>query len=492
MADASWGFVLPEGGAHQATQNLVNAQERKRHEQIALTQQEQRRQEAQQQQNKMYNLRQIDEDTDAKQFQTGEQAIDNYTQGQLKSIMDNALTKYVNLDPAEAKMRLHRDMSDLIGWHSAVKSQIGDVKNSLAEFNKTVPNADAVKAHDYVYNKLAQNVMQQDPNTGKWVRKPVDFIKPQDYTSELYNPDVLGTIVNDESPLVKHWHSYTPRTVSSSEYEKAGDKSSKRVRWSAAITPLQDFERDAKGNIAYGKDGKPIIDVKHTSIDVNGNKIKLIDDKALEDMSPAAKGALSAKWIRQKQQIEAQRGRPMDANEAALAFKAFAYKDAYNSLPNQVSLAQSETAAPIRVTVNGGGGSRGGKSKGGDDVEIRDVYNEINNSANGREHGRIPLNEMSGTAQKVVLNYARNLSGNPVLGQGDVLVEKRGDKLIVVDAKTAKDIAPLEYADANQPANSGSLKVRNKINKNAKATSTPASQPTPQIKAEDLRKKYGY
>jgi len=130
----------------------------------------QKEQQAKEQQNKLYNLREIDQDTDPTRFKTGEQRFDDYTQKELASIKNKALTEYVGLDPVEAEYKLSQDMKGLIGWHNAVKSNIENIKTGLLDFNKTYPNINAQKAHELSFLQLGNDFLEKDKE-GSIVRK---------------------------------------------------------------------------------------------------------------------------------------------------------------------------------------------------------------------------------------------------------------------------------------------------------------------------------
>ncbi len=136
----------------------------------------QKEQQAKEQQNKLYNLREIDQDTDPTRFKTGEQRFDDYTQKELASIKNKALTEYVGLDPVEAEYKLSQDMKGLIGWHNAVKSNIENIKTGLLDFNKTYPNINAQKAHELSFLQLGNDFLEKDKE-GSILRNDPSLVK---------------------------------------------------------------------------------------------------------------------------------------------------------------------------------------------------------------------------------------------------------------------------------------------------------------------------
>jgi len=62
---------------------------------------------------------------------------------------------------------------------------------------------------------------------------------------------------------------------------------------------------------------------------------------------------------------------------------------------------------------------------------------------------RIPLNELSATAQSVVLKYANDLSGGQ-LTQADIYVDKGSDgRFSIKESATGNLIAPIDFTDVN-------------------------------------------
>jgi len=133
-----------------------------------------------------------------------------------------------------------------------------------------------------------------------------------------------------------------------------------------------------------------------------------------------------------------------------------------------------ETKAP-QITNNIG--NRG--SGNGQEVEMRDVYKELDKklsagsnlfrSGEKEKMGltyRLPLNELSATAQKILIGYANNITGRDDLAQDQLYVRRDKDGSVnIVFAKgdqAGTVIAPIDFADVNIPANVG-VKSKTKV-----------------------------
>jgi len=195
--------------------------------------------------------------------------------------------------------------------------------------------------------------------------------------------------------------------------------------------------------------------------DENGKPI-MIDTlpKELQDVAlgnPEAALDFKVKFIRHLKDIGVDR-KKLDSRALST------YRDSYLwDLINKTNLKGSafnpikEDLQPLppRVNVNVGKG-------GGDNTaQIRDVYNELQNKQVegekifGSGYKGIPLNELSPTAQGIVIEYANKLT-NDDLTQSDIFVKKdSGGKFNIVKSPSGEIIAPMDFTDINIKAQPG-------------------------------------
>jgi hypothetical protein len=230
--------------------------------------------------------------------------------------------------------------------------------------------------------------------------------------------------------------------------------------------------------------------VKHQTLagvkDENGQPMKFVDDSIVKDLQgdPKAWASALAMWNQEKPAIEAKLGRKIDDSESDFRFKNMLYNKLNQFLPRGVKREQDITVpkAP-KVTVNIGGA--------GANVPIHDAYGEIVEKAGTKEHG-IPLNELSPASQSSVLEMARKITGNTLLGNSNVFIGKGGDgKLHIADAETGKSIAPINQTDINLTANK-SLGVKTKQKIVSQGNTTPKPKVSAKFNPDDLRNKYKY
>lgn len=482
---ASFAFTLPSNFAPLGETMRYQQQrdDRQKAYQIEQDQQNTYREQQEQQKNRMYNLNAVDKATDAKDYQTGEAAFDNYSNAELSRIQEKALTDYINLSPEEMKYRLSKDMQGFINWHSNAKGQIKQINAQLQDFNKTYPNVDAVKAHDRVFTDFARDFMQQDPQTGQWQRKPIEFIKPRDYFSELQKPSVLGEITNDVSPLSKFFQGRKVSNVGEKDYKNNKGKVIS-YKWSGAETDLSERVKD--------KDGKVIgMDMKYQPFDLGGGKtLKLIPDEAYDEIvnTPAAKAAASKLWNVEKQRKGLN---PSNEVEEELLFKNFLYEKGRTMLPHGFKTEEIEKTPVIKVSVNGGGSRSSRGSSNGTVAQINDAYGRIASKAATKKY-HVPMSELDPADQLSVLEYARKISGDNTLSYENVYIGKEKDGSLTIRSAGDDDafggngenkdkiISPLPYLDINMSANKSlGVKAKNAVVSKSKEAQAPAKAAAP-------------
>lgn len=306
-------------------------------------------QEAKAQQNKLYNLREIDQDTDPTKFKTGEQRFDDYTQKELSAIKNKALTEYINLDPVEAEYKLSKDMQGLIGWHNAVKSKIENTKTGLTDFNKTYPNINLQKAHDISFLEIGNDFLEKDKD-GNIVRKEPSLVKERDYVSELNTPDRLSEIVEDVTPFAKYIQSFKPQKIGAKEYSSKRGYSVKHG-YTGEITPFSEVETD--------EDGKPI-GVKLQSEEFKfGDKgvLKMIPERQFEQMMevPQVRASIIGMWGKHKAQFEKETGSKITPANEDKMLRGFLYDEIKNNNLDQHSFRPDDAVVTPRITINNGG-----------------------------------------------------------------------------------------------------------------------------------------
>jgi hypothetical protein len=343
------GVVLPSNMPSYGETLQMGIQNSARQGEQTLRLAEQKQKDAEQR--RLGNLRLIGQDTDFDQFKTGEQHIDDYAIGELKKISDKALTDYINLPPEELQYRLQNDLNPLFKWHTAAQGEYAKLNGALTDLNKTYPNIDLGQARQLGNQAFVSNMMQQDQN-GNMIRKNTQDLNPVDYNGIFQNPQSLAGMVNDISPLQNYYHGLEKNMVHDSDFVSNKGYSNK-YKWSAYVTPATQVSFDASG--------KPFVEPKNTTLegvkDENGNPMKILDGKILSTMMqiPTVGISLRSKWEAAKPAIEAaymkRTGNRIDPTTEGYLFSHFAYLDAKDNLPHDVSFDKSEVVPRPQVNI---------------------------------------------------------------------------------------------------------------------------------------------
>lgn len=286
--NADYAVKLPNFFASpgEALNQAIGIKERQKDRDFEMQQYNQRLQ----QQNRSGNLEYIDRVTAFDKFKVGQQAIDNYSLGKLQEIQNRALTQYANLDPAEMRYRIQQDLAPLTQWDTMAKTQYSNIEKSLQDLNKTYPNINLSKAYDVAMNQFATDFMQQLPD-GTWQNRNYMELQGKDYRQLFETPDVLGQIVEDESPFVKAIQETKLRKVGGKEVvDNKGNVQS--YKWTGELSPFAEEIMDEKNRPTDRR-------IKAETVTLpNGEKVEMLPIEETKQLlaNPAAKAAAYSMW----------------------------------------------------------------------------------------------------------------------------------------------------------------------------------------------------
>ena len=326
-----------------------------------------------------------------------------------------------------------------------------------------------------------------DPKTGK-IREDVDTIdelKPwwaeaiKAYPMETTTGNALSDYVNNPKGIGKY-----------SDEDKFIDKNKGFTHKKLELnTPaFIQIERDSKGAAIKDKNGKYVLEPKYEMLpksDIFPDGVKVLSKEVFDDLKatkPAAYQRIMwevANYIKTNNNESDDNVAP-NSVEADNIARMLLYGDIKGVWGNRGVTEKDIIAQPPaqKITINNNSGS--GKDNSG---IIRDVYKEINNKyeSNKDKFGtdyKIPLSELSATAQGVVIKYANELTGGEIT-QSDVYIQKDTDgNFNIVDKETGKGIAPIDFTDVNikvQPNTKAKVEVVKKGNEMGKPTKKTVS-----------------
>ena len=205
--------------------------------------------------------------------------------------------------------------------------------------------------------------------------------------------------------------------------------------------------------------------------------IRLMNEKDFDSLMRSNPGI--ADWVRGQVSLAGE-----DVNlstpQAKNAARAIMYDELKRRVGGGIEDIQEIKDAPaprVSVRVNN---NQSGKSG---EVQIRDVYGHIKGVTEKNDRVKrgvgAPLNELSATAQKLIINYANTLTGgtgDDALTQADIYVQQLPDGTInIVRASDKSIIAPIDFEDVNVGVQPGVKEKREVIkdggNKGAKTIS---------------------
>lgn len=270
---------------------------------------------------------------------------------------------------------------------------------------------------------------------------------------DVYNADAINDYVKDAG-----------KNVTSDKFKIKGSNGGSSFSDVEITKP--DFyvqDKDVNGNhIGFvpkfnlaADDDQPLL---HNFMSENGNKteapIRVLSDDVFYNMrkeKPEAMAYILQETKKYAQQHKIDPSSPQAENLA----KALAY-DMLNNVSSKhatykTSKAQVQPPAPrTSITVNTG--------NSGGNVPTVDVFQEIFDKAGAEDRVKrgvgYAASGLSGTAQKIVIDYLKNLTGDKNLSQADFYIKRdANDNVFAVGATDNKIIAPINAFDINTIAN---------------------------------------
>jgi len=315
-----------------------------------------------------------------------------------------------------------------------------------------------------VSKNFLDNYTELDPNTGERLIKPAHLINPQnDYYGQLKTPEVLGEITEYTQPATDLFAKIKTENVGDKQYTNKRGQITTR-KWSGVITPFTQMDEDEKGN--------PVAVTKYDTMNVTNPKtgkmeeMKLATPELIQYVTQSSPGATASMFKLWADEKKTKGLGTLDPAVEEPLFKNFIYRYADRNLPHQIKTEEG-TVTP-RITVNAGGSTTPG---------IRDVYSEMTDLVGSKSgtgytstgikvSNATPVNELSSTAQGILIDYVNKLKGRQeeAVSQADiVLANDKNGKLGVYDFDVSTNkigglIAPIDYSSINikaQPTAAG-------------------------------------
>lgn len=448
-----------------------------------LEESKQQRRFQQQQSNQWRNLGLIRDDLDFSKYQTGEQAIDNYAQGELKNISEEALRNHINDEPAQLEYWLQSQLAPLNKWHTMALGSYKNLDKTLQDYNKTYPNIDYGKARDLVLNKFQHDFLDVDEQ-GNITRKNTDNIKPSDYGALLQQPDVLGFINNDQSAFDKFFYDIPKTTVGGKDYtSKRGVVNS--FGWSGMMP-------EGIGEVVTDEDNRPTsIRLRGEEVggvtDAQGNPMRILPKDVSDRLkgNPAAYAAALGKWQQVKPAIEQnymqRTGRGLTPDVEEMLRNSYLYNEANRLISHPVKTEEKQ-ATPRYTSVTNVNLPK--------NTEINDVYNKVGaylQQAKGQGAGLVPMTAIDGDARELLVksvNAGRNTDNQIDINDMRLVLADNGDIRVVDMASDGNVVGTFTPTGINLKANTNA-KQKQKILQGGTQPKANTAAPKQQTKKDD-------
>jgi hypothetical protein len=408
-------YILPSYGLNDA-QKLGAIQNTNQ-----LNEQKQQRLYEQKQREEGKNLNTISDELNFDKYKTGEQAIDNYAQGQLQQIYSEALKNHVSDDPIVLEGWLQNQVQPLAKWHTMTQNAYQTVDKQLQDYNKTYPNIDYNKARGMILNQFENDYLNPDGT-----RKNTDQIQPSDYNGIMQSPQFLGQVNNDQSAFSKFFTDI-PRTAIGDKQYVNNKGHVKAFAWSGLMP-------EGVGEIGTNADNQPT-DIRLRSeivpsiADEKGQPMKMLpnDIESRIMANPQAKAAALGMWEQAKPAIEqaymqktGQKGlNPADEN---MLKSSFLYNRANQIIAHP--LKTEEIQKEPKITINTGNAA---------DTDVNNVYKKVaTNLLSAKQQGSPlqPLTNMDSDARELIMksiNAGRAQKDQIPIDNIQVLIADNGD-----------------------------------------------------------------
>jgi len=397
---------------------------------------------------------------DIKLDHIGDNTIDLMTDKQLQGLQDKLMDMHLKgASNTDLQLYAQRELPKISNGHTVAKNKYEQIKSGLTELGKDYKSADLTKARELAVRPMIEDVVEFDDKGNAIGYKDASLIPEKNYLEGLMNDDNIG-----------QW--YKPSGVFTEEIKKL------------PLTPIAggSVKRDSRGKLVdqtyIGHASifdQPVVDketgkltgqeLKFEEVSLGKNEdgtITTVRAMPIEQFNLALPSNESKIEFRLKFNDEMRRQgidpKSLDPRAKDLLQRKYMYDLFKSTNIHGSSFLQKDIEKqplPPRVNVNVGKG-------GGDNTaQIRDVYNELQNKQEegektfGSGYKGIPLNELSPTAQGIVIEYANKLT-NDDLTQSDIFVKKdSGGKFNIVKSPSGEIIAPMDFTDINIKAQPG-------------------------------------
>ena len=443
---------------------------------------------------KWKKLKMIDDATDPSKYQSSSQKANSLATKQLMDLRNEYAGK-TNMPVDQLYLELQQKLTPVAHGYSSYKGNLVQQEELAKKAVKANPNLDLEKVLVDLQKEVDNEYLTQNEDGtigfnqarigtesdaitrilkpenawkySKGMTPVIDYVKKDGKKGELFAQAPDGTQIN-YSTTIPEWAQLVDEKGKAIEIDPKTGLIPKGVQPKLALKgTLQDYqETDENGRPLFKPNGEPVMNKMVVVSQADMNKILNNDEMQY---------AFEADWQKHKilSNVKVDPSREQDLKKIY-----FSQWLADNGLTQPYVSSRTHLPSQPRVSV------RVGDGKGGDETKIRDVFKELTDKqkvgvASFGVDYKMPLNELSPTAQGVIIKYANELTGGE-LTQSDIFIKQGEDgKFNIMDISTGtpKLIAPMDFTDINIKVQPG-VKEKREVVEQAKKM--PKEEPKPQ------------
>lgn len=382
---------------------------------------------------------------DASKYKTGIEKIDTLSQQKITDLFQKYLTKSGDMDINELAYNLEPELNNILQGDAAAKNKLDEETKKIQALSAKNKNINTAALQNDVLTRVGDMYLQDD-GKGQLNYRPLDQIN--------HNQDITGDLIGGQDA---YKYSMGAENLMKDIQNIPGDERNVFMKnpnnsittYTGKLTPFKRMvgDPDAGGFVKQEPKFEIASDDHNTVTDAKGNALKVLPKDIFDQNiynSDENRLQFDYLWNNYKNQA----GIKTTPQSEETLKRAFAYKLVEQNDKSEIYPKTIQHLPPQpRISVSTGGSG---------EPNINDVYAEISKEANSpdRPHHGVPLNELSSTAQSVILKYARDITADNDIKQDDIYVQKEKDGTLSIRGATTKQlIGSLNFKDANLPLN---------------------------------------
>lgn len=431
---------------------------------------------------KYRKLKMIDDATDPSKYQSSAQKANSLATQQLLALRNEYAGK-TNLPPEQLYLELQQKLTPVAQGYGSYKQALDEQEALAKKAAEVNPNLDVQKILSDLQTEFDNDYLTTNPD-GTTSFNQAKIGTKSDALDRILRPENAWKYSKGSKGLMD----VLKKGGEKGElFSQAPDKTQINYTtnvpfWAQVVDekgqPLQ-ADPDT-GLIPQGK--QPRIALKGTvqdyeEVDDKGRKVTkqmvVVPQKTMDSIlyNDELKYQFEGDWQKHKREA----GIVVDpAREDDLKRIYFSQVLADNGLVQPYVSSRTHLPPQPRTSIRVSTGSKG------DETQIRDVFDEINKKYEGgtSKFGadyKIPLNELSATAQGIAIKYANELTKvDPPYGQADIFITKGSDgNFNIMSVESGRLIAPMDFTDINIKAQPGVKEKREVIEQGKKQEVKP-------------------